>query len=86
MMRFRLGLLLTGALCLSGTAGADIAFPARLDVVEREPGIYDISFTLPIVEGRKLRAEPQMPPICTEITPRESGLSAGGVERSRFGV
>ncbi len=63
----------------SGTVSADIAFPARLDVTEREPGIYDIAFTLPIVEGRKLRAEPQMPPTCVEITPREAGLSSGGL-------
>jgi len=70
---------LLGALWLSaGTASADIAFPARLDVTEREPGVYDISFTLPIVEGRKLRAEPRMPPTCVESSPRETGVSSGG--------
>ena len=40
-------------LCLlPGTAFADVAFPARLDVAESEPGVYDVSFTLPIIEGR----------------------------------
>ena len=63
---------------LTGTASADIAFPARLDVTESEPGVYDISFTLPIVEGRKLRAEPRMPPSCVESSPRETGTSSGG--------
>ena len=65
-------------LIVAGTASADIAFPARLDVIEREPGVFEISFTLPIVEGRKLRAEPRMPPTCVESSPRESGVSAGG--------
>ena len=69
-----IGVLLT----LTSAASADIAFPARLDVTEHEPGVYGISFTLPIIEGRKLRAEPRMPPTCAEITPRESGASAGG--------
>jgi hypothetical protein len=71
--------LLCGLLAYSATVSADIAFPARLDVAEREPGIYDISFTLPIVEGRKLRAEPLMPPTCTEVGEREAGLSDGGL-------
>jgi hydrogenase/urease accessory protein HupE len=67
--------LLTSA----GTASADVAFPARLDVVEEDQGVFEITFTLPIVEGRKLRAEPRMPPTCSEISERETGASAGGV-------
>ena len=47
-------------------------------MIEREPGVYEITFTLPIIEGRKLRAEPRMPPTCVESTPRETGASAGG--------
>ncbi len=61
---------------------ADIAFPARLDVAESEAGVYDITFTLPIIEGRKLRAEPLLPPTCVESSPRESGLSSGGLTES----
>jgi len=77
--RTRIAAALFGVLWLfSASALADIAFPARLDVTEREPGVYDISFTLPIVEGRKLRAEPRMPPTCVESSPRDSGASAGG--------
>jgi hypothetical protein len=58
---------------------ADVAFPARLDVAESEAGVYDVSFTLPIIEGRKLRAEPLMPLTCTEVGERQAGLSAGGL-------
>ena len=47
-------------------------------MVESEPGIYEITFTLPIIEGRKLRAEPLMPPSCTEIGERQEGASTGG--------
>jgi hydrogenase/urease accessory protein HupE len=65
-------------LAVAGTASADIAFPARLDVVERQSGVFEITFTLPVVEGRKLRAEPRMPPTCVEKTPRKSGASGGG--------
>ncbi len=79
MRRWRLVAVLFGMMwVLAGSAAADIAFPARLDVVEREAGLYDISFTLPIVEGRKLRAEPRMPPTCVESSPREIGVSSGG--------
>jgi len=42
-------------LIATGAAFADIAFPARLDVIEKEAGVFEITFTLPIVEGRKLR-------------------------------
>jgi hydrogenase/urease accessory protein HupE len=63
---------------LTGTAFADIAFPARLDVAEREPGIYEITFSLPIVEGRKLRAQPLMPPTCSDVTPRVEGIGSSG--------
>lgn len=78
-MKARIGTILSGILWLiCGSASADIAFPARLDVVEREPGVYEVSFSLPIVEGRKLRAQPSMPPPCTEITARDEGMSSSG--------
>ena len=86
MKRWRLPAVLFGMMwMLAGSASADIAFPARLDVVEREPGLYDVSFTLPIIEGRKLRAEPRMPPTCVELTERETGATSGGFT-SRWSV
>jgi len=79
MTRRRIAVVLLAALSIAtGSAWADIAFPARLDVIEQEPGVFEISFTLPIVEGRKLRAEPRMPPICVDVSPREVGMSSGG--------
>jgi len=78
MRPWRCAAALLGVLwTLTGTTSADIAYPARLDVVEREPGVYSILFTLPIVEGRKLRAEPRMPPTCVESSPREAGAGSG---------
>ena len=80
MIRWRLAAAIFVVLSISiGTASADVAFPARLDVVEQDEGVFEITFTLPIVEGRKLRAEPRMPPTCSEISGRETGASAGGV-------
>ena len=58
---------------------ADVVFPARLDVLEASPGRYEIAFTLPIMEGRVLRAEPVMPPACRDLTERERKGSYGGV-------
>jgi hydrogenase/urease accessory protein HupE len=62
----------------AGVVDADVAFPARLTLEETEPGTYDVIFTLPIVEGRKLRAEPLLPPTCRDVTEREVGVSVGG--------
>jgi hydrogenase/urease accessory protein HupE len=62
----------------AGDAAADIAFPARLDVTEREPGVYEVFFSLPIVEGRKLKAEPRLPVTCQELTERVDGISSSG--------
>ena len=79
MKHWRLAAVFAAALMtMAGTASSDVAFPARLDVVEQDEGAFEITFTLPIVEGRKLRAEPRMPPTCVESTPRETGASAGG--------
>jgi hydrogenase/urease accessory protein HupE len=79
MSPWRFTAVLTAVLLtMVGAASADIAFPARLDVVEHEEGVFEITFTLPIVEGRKLRAEPRMPPTCVESSPRDVGVSSGG--------
>lgn len=59
-------------------AFADIAFPARLDVAEASPGRFQVSFTLPIVEGRKLRAVPVLPRACRDVTARETSASYAG--------
>ena len=79
MMHWRVAtLILVTLLMLTGTVSADIAFPARLDVIEQDHGVFEITFTLPIIEGRKLRAEPRMPPTCVELTEHETGATSGG--------
>lgn len=78
----RVVLRLLGLLVVAGVAVPVMgheAYPARLDLVEVEPGLYDVAFSLPIVEGRKLRAEPLLPPSCEEVTARETGLTSSGV-------
>jgi hypothetical protein len=62
----------------TGTATADVVYPARLTMEETEPGTFDVTFTLPIVEGRKLRAEPLMPPTCSDLGQREISVSSAG--------
>lgn len=73
-----LPIVLVASWGLAGIAAADVAYPARLLIQETSPGTYDVTFTLPIVEGRKLRAEPLLPPTCHELTEREIGISAVG--------
>ena len=79
MTRSRIALLCLVLLwILAGNAGADVAFPARLTLEETEPGTYEVVFTLPVVEGRKLRAEPLLPPTCRDVTERVVGVSGLG--------
>ncbi|KAB1067791.1 hypothetical protein F6U93_09310 [Tamlana haliotis] len=51
------------AFCLSMplSVHADISFPARLEITEVEPGIYDVLFVLPVMEGKVLKAKPVFP-------------------------
>jgi len=60
-------------------ARADVVFPARLDVTEAETGRYDVAFTLPMVEGRVLRATPVLPPSCRDVTERGRTATTAGV-------
>lgn len=71
------GLLLAAA--AAAPTAADIVFPARLDVVETAPGRYDVTFDLPLVQGRLLRAEPSLPPSCRDVTPHERVATSTGV-------
>ncbi len=66
----------------AGPGEADVVFPARLAVTEIETGIYEVTFTLPLVEGRVLRAAPMLPPVCREVTERKSNQSATGITKT----
>ena len=75
----RIVCLMAVAWLAGAAARADVVFPARLDIAETEPGRYDVSFTLPMVEGRVLRATPVLPPTCRDVTERERTAGRGGV-------
>jgi len=78
----RLAVTLAVATLVATTAGADVVFPARLAVAETEPGRYAITFTLPVMEGRVLRALPSMPPTCRDVTDRERVVTLSGITTS----
>ncbi|MGB2957678.1 MAG: hypothetical protein WBD30_02210, partial [Bacteroidota bacterium] len=66
MRHFLIGAALLVLLLLSSLTHADTVFPARLQMKEVEPGLFEIQFTLPIVNDRRVRAEPVLPQVCTE--------------------
>lgn len=81
MKRAAAAAALTGA-ALAGLAAlpalADITYPARLELTEVSTGTYDISFNLPLVQGRILRAEPTLPEICRDQGERQVVTTAAG--------
>ncbi|MCP9200499.1 hypothetical protein MKO06_11300 [Gramella sp. GC03-9] len=50
---------------------ADIVFPARLELTETQPGVFDVFFILPVVNGKVLKASPVLPEACTYQTEPE---------------
>jgi hypothetical protein len=47
---------------------ADIIFPARIEMKETASGEFDVLFTLPIINNKKLKAELVLPDVCRELT------------------
>lgn len=78
----RVAVVLAVTWLAAAPSAADVVFPARLEIVETDPGQYSIAFTLPTVEGRVLRAMPAMPPGCSDLTERERASTFGGVTTS----
>ncbi len=56
--------LLLGCLFASVPAKGDIIYPARLQMTETEPGIFEVTFVLPVVNGKVLKARPLLPEAC----------------------
>ena len=54
---------------------ADIIFPARIELKEKTAGEFDVLFTLPIINNKKLKAELQLPTVCREVTERKISTS-----------
>jgi len=49
------------------TVQADIIFPARIEMKETTPGEFDVLFTLPIINNKKLKAEVVLPDVCQDL-------------------
>ena len=52
-------------LLLSGSnLSADIVYPARLQLTETAPGIFDVYFVLPVIQGKIVKARAVFPEFC----------------------
>lgn len=67
--RFLVGLCLWGG--LAGVAGADTLYPARLEMVEAEPGVFDVGFHLPVQNLMRIKAAPALPAVCVDAESRQ---------------
>lgn len=47
---------------------ADIVYPARLELKETQPGVFQVLFILPVVNGKVLKAKPILPESCESRT------------------
>lgn len=69
-------------LCLLVAAGwaspvqADMVYPARLELVETQPGRFDVQFNLPVQNMARIKATPVLPPICVALAPPEETVTA----------
>lgn len=59
-------LLLVLSSCLSEVR-ADMVFPARLELIESEPGLFDVQFNLPVQNQARLKATPILPSVCVPL-------------------
>lgn len=50
---------------------ADIVYPARMQLTEITPGMFEVIFILPVINGKILKAEPVFPEFCSPITQPE---------------
>ena len=60
------------ALAPWGAAHADIVNPARLELNETVPGVFDVVFTLPVVNGRRVKATPVLPDVSADVTEHQT--------------
>jgi hypothetical protein len=63
-------LLLSVCVCASPVR-ADIVFPARLELVESQPGLFDVQFNLPVQNQARIKATPVLPSVCVAASPPE---------------
>mgnify|MGYP001822781554 CR=1 FL=1 len=60
----RRGLLIL-LLFIGPSLQADIVYPARLQLTETSPGVYEVFFVLPVIQGKILRAQAVFPEFCS---------------------
>ncbi|WP_224489237.1 hypothetical protein [Robertkochia flava] len=66
--------LLWCMLLLPFSIKADIVYPARLELQEVEPGVFEVYFVLPVIQGKVLKAAPVFPEFCKNLeTPKVTG-------------
>ncbi|WP_066224046.1 hypothetical protein [Formosa haliotis] len=46
---------------------ADIVFPARLELRETKPGVFQVVYVLPVMQGKVLKATPLLPDLCSPL-------------------
>ncbi|MCH4822293.1 hypothetical protein ML462_03825 [Gramella lutea] len=55
---------------------ADIVYPARLELTETEPGVFNVFFTLPVINGKVIKASPILPGTCNNLSePKITGTA-----------
>ncbi len=64
-------LMLTGF-----TASADIVYPARLQLVETESGVFEVLYVLPVIQGKIVKAQAIFPGFCAPVTEPEISVDA----------
>jgi len=82
-MSFARPVLILGALAVVfRVSAADTVFPARLEIKEAEPGLFEVSFNLPVINDARLRAEPVLPDVFREVG--EPRITRTQVEYNEF--
>lgn len=55
---------------------ADMVYPARLELLENRPGLFQVQFNLPVQNMTRIKAIPVLPAACTPLAPPEETVSA----------
>ena len=76
-MRFIIRLILISLLIFfcAHPVMADMVFPARLELVEIQPGVFDVQFNLPVRNQTRIKANPVLPDICIVTEPDNQALT-----------
>ncbi len=66
-------LLVTG---WSAPVFADMVFPARLELVETQRGLFQVQFNLPVQNMARMKATPVLPAVCAALAPPDEASTA----------